>query len=168
MSYKDDILRRARQYTENNALTLGDELGSGVHGIVFVTVCQRHQGEVRSAIKVHRREPDYFRERDVYQRLAQRKIKTINGCHVPRLLEYDDELLIIEMTVVSRPFVLDFGGAFLDRAPDFSEEVMAEWRAEKKEQFGKRWGDVLGILGVLESYGIFMIDVNPGNISFTD
>jgi hypothetical protein len=64
--------------------------------------------------------------------------------------------------------VLDFGGAYLDQAPDFSDEVMADWRAEKKEQFGARWGEVQAILRALEAYGVFMIDVNPGNISFAD
>lgn len=43
---------------------------------------------------------------------------------------------------------------------------MAEWRAEKVEQFGDRWSEVQAILGVLQSYGIHMIDVSPGNISF--
>jgi hypothetical protein len=50
-------------------------------------------------------------------------------CQVPEPIAYDDELLAIEMTVVTRPFVLDFGGAFLDHLPGFSEEVLAEWRA---------------------------------------
>jgi hypothetical protein len=72
------------------------------------------------------------------------------------------------MTMVKRPFVLDFAGAYLDHAPDFSEEVMSDWRAEKQEQFGKHWGEVQVILRFLEGYGIFMVDINPGNISFGD
>ncbi len=72
------------------------------------------------------------------------------------------------MTVVSRPFVLDFAGAELDNPPDFSEEVLADWRAEKRDQFGERWAEVEAILGSLEGHGIFMLDVNPGNVSFED
>jgi hypothetical protein len=72
------------------------------------------------------------------------------------------------MTMVQQPFVLDFAGAYLDQAPTFSDEVMADWRAEKQDQFGARWRDVQGILAVLEGYGIYMIDVNLGNISFGD
>ena len=72
------------------------------------------------------------------------------------------------MTVVSRPFLLDFAGAYLDWSPDFSDEVMADWRAEKLEQFGERWPEVEAILRILQTYGIFMIDVHPGNISFGD
>ena len=93
-------------------------------------------------------------------------VTDIRGCAVPDLIAYEDALWVLEMTVVSRSFVLDFAGAFLDQAPDFPEEVLAEWHAEKIEQFGDRWPEVQAILGVLRSYGIHMIDVNPGNISF--
>ena len=82
------------------------------------------------------------------------------------MLRHDDDLWVIEMTVVTRPFVLDFAGAYLDWPPDFSEEVLADWRAEKQEQFGPRWAEVQAILRSLEGYGVFMVDVNPGNISF--
>ena len=75
---------------------------------------------------------------------------------------------VIEMSIVKRPFVLDFAGTFLDHAPDFSEEVMAEWEAEKQEQFGSRWRDAQAILREFEGFGIFIVDVNPGNISFGD
>jgi hypothetical protein len=46
--------------------------------------------------------------------------------------------------------------------------VLADWETEKKEQFGSRWPDVQAILGELEQYGIYVADVNPGNISFGD
>ena len=72
------------------------------------------------------------------------------------------------MTMVSRPFVLDFAGAYLDVAPDFSEEVLAEWRAEKQEQCESRWPEVQSILRHLDAYGVFMVDVNPHNVSFGD
>ncbi len=84
------------------------------------------------------------------------------------LLAGDDELFIIEMTVVSRPFVLDFAGAYLDGAPDFSPEVLADWQVEKLEQFGSRWPEVQAILAFLQGHGIVMWDVNPGNVSVGD
>ena len=56
----------------------------------------------------------------------------------------------------------------VDQAPDFSDEVLADWRAEKQEQFGRRWPEVQAILQLLEDLGIFLIDVNPGNVSFGD
>src|SRR6516225_8085263 len=67
-------------------------------------------------------------KRDVYLRLKENGIDTILGCHVPQLLRYDDGLWVVDMSVVTRPFVLDFAGAFLDKAPDFSDEVLADWR----------------------------------------
>jgi hypothetical protein len=82
------------------------------------------------------------------------------------MLRYDDELWVIEMTIVTRPFVLDFTGAYLDQAPDFSDEVFVDWRAEKQEQFGSQWEEVQAILRYLQGFGVFLVDVNPGNISF--
>lgn len=73
----------------------------------------------QSAIKVHERETDYGRERDVYIRLGLNGVTDIRGCEVPELMGFDDSLWVLEMTVVRRPFVLDFAGAFLDQAPDF-------------------------------------------------
>jgi hypothetical protein len=170
MSVKELLLQRAQDFVQRHGLTLGGELGRGVHGIVFATKRQpkKDRSEVHSAIKVHEHEADYRRERDVYLRLQAHGVKTIHGCHVPQLLRYDDQVWIIEMTVVSRPFVLDFAGAFLDKAPDFSEEVIADWRVEKLEQFGDRWSEVERILGELESHGIHLIDVSPSNVAFKD
>jgi hypothetical protein len=163
---KNDPLRRALEFASRNGLTLGDQLGSGVQGIVFNAKSQSQEG--RSAIKVHKQEPDFCRERDAYLRLRLHAITAIRGCNVPELIGYDDELWIIQMTVVARPFVLDFGGAFLDRAPEFSEEILADWEADKLEQFGERWPEVQAILATLQTYGVFVTDVNPGNVSFGD
>ena len=64
------------------------------------------------------------------------------------------------------PPVRDFAGAFLDYAPDFSEEVLAEWRVEKQEQFGvARWREAEAIVRALQHYGIHMVDVTPNNIA---
>ncbi len=161
-----DLILRAEEYAKRRGLVLGPPLGFGVHGSVFSAENQSENGQV--AIKVHERSTDYIRERDVYLRLKEHGITKIRDNKVPQLIGYNDELLIIEMTVVTRPYVLDFGGAFLDQPPGFSEEILAEWRAEKQEQFGNRWPDVQAILGILEGYGIFVVDVNPNNISWPD
>jgi hypothetical protein len=170
MARKDELFRRAREFTERYGLTLGEELGFGIHGIVFALESQTDpEGpSLHSALKVHEQEQGYCRERDVYLRLQARQIRKIRGCEVPELLRSDDELWAIEMTLVTRPFVLDFAGAHLDRAPDFSEEVLADWLADKREQYGRRWPEVQAILAVLETYGIYMEDVSPGNISLGD
>ena|SRR5439155_2659934 len=170
MTRKDTLLLRAEQYAHQNGVLLGDELGSGVHGIVLVAENQTKAGgrEPRAAIKIHEHESDFLRERDIYLRLRQHAVKKIRDCHVPQLLRYDDALRVLEITIVKRPFVLDFAGAYLDRAPDFPEEVWDDWRADKAEQFSDHWPEVQAILRELESYGIYMEDVSPGNISFGD
>ena len=85
---------------------------------------------------------------------------------VPQLVNFDDRLLVIEMTIVSLPFVLGFGGAYLDRPADYTPEVWADWRAMKSEAFESNWPAVQTILAEFESYGIFIADVNPANIQF--
>ena len=64
----------------------------------------------------------------------------VAGFAVPQLSHHDDRLWVVEMGIVSPPFVLDFAGAYLDRRPDYPDDVMEEWQAEKLEQFGEeRW-----------------------------
>src|SRR5262249_4172286 len=103
---RTDLVRRAQEYAHRNGLVVGRQLGFGVHGIVFSAECQTEGG--RSALKVHERGADYARERDVYLRLQEHDLTVIRGCNVPQLIAFDDELWIIEMTVVTPPFVLDF------------------------------------------------------------
>lgn len=163
---REDLIRRVQRYAERTGLVLSELLGAGIQGSVFAAEDQTKGGQ--SALKGYKRQSAYERKRDVYLRWRERDITAIRGCHVPALIAHDDELWIIEMTVVSRPFVLDFAGASLDQTPDFSEEVLADWRSEKVEQFGGHWPEVEAILRTLESYGIYMLDVNPGNVSFDD
>ena len=168
MTDKDDILRRANEYTLLHDLTLGDELGAGVHGIVFATECQSEFAArpVQSAVKVHRSETGYLRERDVYHRLQSHQVSNVRGCNVPQLLRYDDSRWVIEMTVVARPFLLDFAGALLDFPPDFSDEVRTDWLAEKREQFGDTAGRKLRRYWRHWKYnGVFMLDVSPANVA---
>lgn len=45
---------------------------------------------------------------------------------------------------------------------------MEEWAARKREEFGRNWPKVVWILRELERMGIYMLDVHPGNIKFSD
>jgi len=116
---------------------------------------------------VHKQAPDYFRERDAHLRLQRLGITTILGCSVPELIDYDNDLWIIVMTVVDRPFVLDFGGAFLDQAPEFADEIMAEWEIEKQEQFGPQWAAARAIIYELQSHGIYSWSTSIQEISLS-
>lgn len=157
----NDIENRAALFAERHGLTISGGLGAGFDGSVFVT--SRH-----SAAKVFRFEPLYQRERDVYQRLQLRGITSVMGFQVPQLLNIDDALWVIEMTVVNPPFVLDFAGVYLDKRPDYPEEVLEEWRAEKSEQFGDRWPTVRLLMSSFAGLGIYLADVKPGNIEFAE
>ena len=132
-------------------------LGFGKDGSVWMSTAS-------TAIKVFASPGPYARERDVYARLVAAEIREIGGFAVPRLLEADDGIGVIEMSIVEPPFVLDFASATLDEAPDFPEEVLAEWFAEKREQFGADWPAAAAVIRGLERLGIFMLDVHPGNI----
>jgi hypothetical protein len=80
------------------------------------------------------------------------------------LIEADDRLMAIEMTIVSPPFVLDFAGARLDRKFDFGAEIIEEWRQEKIEQFETDWPQVQRLIWAFERWGVYLSDVHPGNV----
>jgi hypothetical protein len=72
------------------------------------------------------------------------------------------------MTIVQRPFVLDFAGAHLDVRPEFPSDVWADWEAEKREQFEGHWRTVEKIMAAFEELGIYLLDVSPSNVAFLD
>jgi hypothetical protein len=160
------LTQHAETYARQRQLQLAERLGHGIHGIVYAAERNAEPGNV--AIKVHRLRDAYERERDVYARLKEAGVEELLGFNVPKQIRSSDELLIIEMTIVSRPFVLDFAGAYLDQPPVFTDEIWSEWEAEKREQFGPRWTKVQAVLGALEAMDIHMIDVSPSNIAFVD
>jgi hypothetical protein len=156
----EDIERRASLCASRRGLALEHRLGHGKDGIIFQTSLQ-------TAMKVFVRRDMYDRELACYQRLASFDVETVRGHNVPRLITWDPELLAIEMEIVTRPFLLDFADAWLDAAPDFPPEVLEQWHEEKQEQFGERWPEVLAVMDELrERFGIHLLDVNPGNITF--
>jgi hypothetical protein len=80
------------------------------------------------------------------------------------------DLLAIEMTMATPPFVLDFASAYpVHEAPDFPPEIMDEWIEHKREQFGRNWPRVALILREFErDFGLRLLDVHPGNIRFPE
>ena len=160
------LLRRIGEYAARCNLVVGEQLGVGIDGIVLKAECQP---EARvSALKAYWTERPYFQERDAYLRLREYDVSLIRGCNVPQMIAFDDTLEVVEMTFVTRPFVLDFAKATLDRGFDFSEEMIADWHAMKAEEFGGRWGEVQAILRELETMGVFMNDASARNISWPD
>ena len=102
------------------------------------------------------------------ERLRERGIVQIRGFNVPEFIAADDEWLVLQMTIVPKPFVLDFGGARLDEKPYFPEEIWEEWRERKREMFEKRWHTVEEVIFEFQLLGIYLMDVHPRNIAFLD
>lgn len=162
----DEILvQRLSEYVSRHQLQLDTELGSGIHGIVFSATGNLEVGG--TAVKIHRHAEFYRSELAVYQRLQEAGVRRILEFNVPRLVRFADDLQIIEMGIVSKPYVLDFAGACLDAPPQFTEEQWAEWEQDRKEKFEKRWQKVLDVLDALQEFGIYMTDASPGNIGFS-
>ena len=161
-----DLSESALSFAARYGLALLEPLGSGIHGIVHVVQSNAKGG--RTALKVHHSMEFYRRELEAYLRLQAAGIRQILGFAVPQLIRADDELRGLEMTVVEKPYVLDFAGAYLDAPPDFPEEKWLEWEADKQEKFGDHWPRVQEVLAALEDLGIHMLDVNPGNVAFRD
>jgi hypothetical protein len=162
----DITVKNAAAFAARNELRLSERLGFGIHGSVHV-VEHKIKGD-KSAIKAHRAADFYLRERAAYERLRDAGVVEVLGFHVPQLIRADDQLWVVEMTIVTRPFVLDFAGAYVGPLPEFSEEIWSEWEAEKREQFGARWTTVCRVMGAFEDWGIHLVDVSPSNVAFLD
>lgn len=120
-----------------------------------------------SALKAFKDRIPYERELAVYKRLQELKISEIRGFNVPKYISSDDDLMVLQISTIRPPFVVDFASAGLDRPLfEYSQEVVQEWLAERKELFGDRWPEVLRILSGFRKHGIFLSDVKPGNITF--
>jgi hypothetical protein len=160
----DILIQRANAYASQFQLQLAERLGFGIHGIIFAAKGKSEKG--KTAVKVHKAVEPYRREVAVYQRLREAGVRRILGFHVPTLVRHEDDLLVIEMDIVTRPFILDFAGAYLDYPPQFPDEMWTQWEVEKIEQFGNHWSKVKQLLATLEELDIYMLDVSPSNIAF--
>jgi hypothetical protein len=156
-----DSWDRLSGYCAASEAQLAEQFGWGYEGLVYATIS-------KSAIKAFRHKGLYENERNVYLRLQAHGVKAAHAFAVPQLITWNDEYLIIEMTIVSPPFILDFAGAYLDKAPPFDDEQMQEWEEQKSEQFEDRWPTVRSALSFFKGHGIYLNDVKPGNVTFGD
>ena len=159
-----EIDGRIEQYQLTTDSVVESCLGVGTQGSVYVF--RNLSQSTRFAVKFHDKERAYNREVAVYLRLRDLSIDTVCGHMIPQLVGHDDDQLTIEMTIVSPPYCLDFGGAYLDHPPDYSPEVWRDWKEMKSEAFDTNWHAVEAILAEFRSYRIYIADVNPGNIRF--
>ena len=120
-----------------------------------------------SAIKVFKEQLHFQQELKVYKRIKERNITNLCGFWIPKPLNYNSYLLIIEMEFVDPPFVVDFASAGVD-APlnEYTADIIADWEESRQELFGENWPSVQKLIAAFEAYGIYLADVKPGNIMF--
>jgi hypothetical protein len=152
-----ELEQHASLYLEPLDATIVNPLGAGTDGAVWQTT--RH-----TAVKAFLKEKNFDLELECYRRLQAARTIHVFGFWVPQLVGHDADLLVIEMSIVKTPFVLDFGKVYLDGQPDFSAEVLRDWREEQRELWGDHYPMIQKILRRLEALGIFYADPKPGNI----
>jgi hypothetical protein len=150
---------RANEFCNARGLSIEQQLGSGQDGLVLLT----SEG---TAIKSFRYQEQYVQELIVYQRLRDREVTTVAGFSVPQLRQFDAIQLVIEMTVVRPPFVVDFVAAYVDRPLPFDKRTLASVRKKQRLAFGDKWSQVQRVLTGFAVHGILLNDINPGNIMF--
>lgn len=151
---------RAHWYAGSRGVEIVDRLGFGVDGTVYRTTRT-------SAVKAHDRWRTYCTERDIYLRFRERNVQSIRGHIIPELMDFEDSLCVIEISVVEPPYLIDFAKATIDVAPVFPPGVYEEWLLRKSKDFGGNWSTVVAIMRDLVGlYGVHLTDLNPNNIAF--
>jgi hypothetical protein len=141
--------------------TLPAVLGFGSEGLVFPTMRQ-------SAVKVFSYEEKFLAELAAYRRLEERHVTSVLGFKIPELIGASLELMVIEMTIVRPPYLLDFSQAKIDEEEDFPEGL-DEWWGRLEELFGSNLPRVQAVFHELRRLtGISYYDLAPRNINFGD
>lgn len=156
---------RVREYEERHCRRFLGSVGPGPGQDGFVLRSDRF-----TAVKFFDRPERFRREWEVYQVLTAKGIYEIVGHHVPELIGADDALRAMEISIVERPFVLDFAGAKRpEEVPDFEQHVLDEHVERLQELFGDRWADAIHVAEMFRrATGFILLDIHPGNIAFED
>jgi hypothetical protein len=77
----------------------------------------------------------------------------------------DDDLMVIEIGIVTPPWALDFGKAYIDKPADYPEGVLEDSFDSFKQQYTTEdWERVMSVITNLRSFGIYYYDLKPGNV----
>jgi hypothetical protein len=153
-----ELREAAELYTLEKDYYIGKLLGKGEDAYVW-------KSSEDTAVKSFYRAKNYWNERDCYLRLSDLEITELSGFVVPQLIGYSDELLIVEMGLVTPPRVLDFGKAYLDRPADYPEQALIDSMNAFRENYSSDdWERVLEVVDDLASIQIYYYDLKPGNI----
>lgn len=123
------LLSRAEVYAIRNNITLLTDvaLGRGIDGAVWRT-------KRPSAVKAFWALLNYHNELECYRRLQRDNIRILGKFAIPALLGSSDELMVIEMSIVRPPYLLDFGKVYLDEMPPekFDARMLAAEQAHAR------------------------------------
>jgi hypothetical protein len=158
------VKERLHLYLKSKSLSTDvTQLGFGQDGTVWQTSLENV-----TALKVFERADNFHRELACYLRLQEREVSDVAGFTVPQLIDQSEEFLAIEMTLVEPPCVLDFGKAYLDYAPDYWPDLLANLNEKLEEWHWQpaRIKPVRSVIFTLLRYGIYYVDPRPGNIRF--
>ncbi|MDX1946784.1 MAG: hypothetical protein SFU86_15390 [Pirellulaceae bacterium] len=118
-------------------------------------------------MKCFARQETYLRERECYRRLLTHDVVKLAQFRVPELVDFDNSLWVVEMTLVTPPCILDFGKAYVDYPPDYSTKTLAEAEEAERELFSdEEWRQVRLVRAALLNLGIHYFDARPSNIMF--
>lgn len=152
-----ELVELARRYAKREALSSELKLlGFGDDGTVWQT-------DRYTVLKAFRRYSNYSHELECYRRLTDASVHKIREFNVPKLLNFDDELLLIEIGFVNPPYILDFGKAYL-LDPQWGDEQIAEWNERMDFWWGDKVKQVRLALFALRRFGIWYYDAKPGNV----
>lgn len=152
-----EITDRLKDYCNDRGVAADKLIGYGVDGFVWRT-------EQNSVLKVHRHSREFERECAAYQRLKEHGIRRLRGFAIPVLLDYDTGLLVLELSFVFPPFVLDFGAASVDGPMEGVDVDSDEFREDVRRRYLHHADDVLLLIDALRLYGVYLSDIHPGNI----
>lgn len=84
------------------------------------------------------------------------------------MLGADARLMVIEMTVVRPPCVIDFGNSRLDVKPDYTQEQWDYWFEKLADDFGEvNWPEAEAVYYELKNkWGIYHLDLSTNNVRF--
>ncbi|MBL8827833.1 MAG: hypothetical protein JNM18_12720 [Planctomycetaceae bacterium] len=156
----ESLLANVKQYCQARAMAWQESsvLGWGQDGTVWQT-------PVPTAVKAFYRQSNYDVEKSCYQRLAEKGLRTLDGLYLAQLIDFDDELLVIELSIVSPPYLLDFGKAYLDCRAPYDEVQRTEYHDMIRDLFGDDYARVLRITRMLwHLCQIDYVDAKPANI----
>ena len=131
-----------REYEQRYRCRLFGYLGLGPGQDGFVLRSDRF-----TAVKFFDRIDRFDRELEVYRILTERDIHDVAGHRIPSPIRSDETLRATEMTVVARPFLLDFAGAKRpEEIPDFEPHVLDDHIERIRELFDDRWREAIHVV----------------------